>query len=236
MCQEKGLPFVNIHTHCREGEIYILDISSGKEWREGELCSYGVHPLYIRGEEQIVQLEVFARENKIVAIGEAGLDRNSETTMEVQIRYMEQEILLSEKYGLPLIIHCVRAYSELLALHKKFHPRQAWIIHGYNNNKEILKQLLKRGFYISVGKKVFIGQSNISRFLSFIPPNRLFIETDDSDFPIKKVYEQTAQIRKMSLAELECEVYANFQDVFGKGESRKGVGTDCNKENGIIKY
>lgn len=218
MWKERGEAFVNIHTHRREGEIYILDISDGKVSREGELCSYGLHPLYIRGEGQIVQLEVFARESRIVAIGEAGLDRNSEVTMEMQIRWMEQEILLSEKYGLPLIIHCVRAYPELLALYKKFHPRQAWIIHGYNNNKEILGQLLEHGFYISVGKKVFIEQSNISRFLSFIPRNRLFIETDDSDFPLEKVYEETARIREMSLEELKTGVYGNFQQVFGRRE------------------
>lgn len=52
MWKERGEAFVNIHTHRREGEIYILDISDGKESREGELCSYGLHPLYIRGEEQ----------------------------------------------------------------------------------------------------------------------------------------------------------------------------------------
>ena len=92
MWKERGEAFVNIHTHRREGEIYILDISDGKESWEGELCSYGLHPLYIRGEEQIVQLEVFARESRIVAIGEAGLDRNSEVTMEMQIRWMDQEI------------------------------------------------------------------------------------------------------------------------------------------------
>lgn len=216
MLKEGGTFYVNIHTHLREGEIYILDISDGKDSREGEWCSWGIHPLYIRGEKQIGQLEVMAREGKIVAIGEAGLDRNSETAMPFQLALLEQEVLLSEKYHLPLIIHCVRAYPELLALYKKCRPRQVWIIHGYNNNRQILEQLLEHGFYISVGKKVFIGQSNISRYLSFIPLNRLFLETDDSDFPLESVYTETARILSLPLEVLKERVYGNFQKLFGE--------------------
>lgn len=206
--------YVNVHTHMRGEGICVRNISGGEEREPGELCSWGIHPLFVEDGVNMKQLREAASVGKIVAVGEAGFDRNAVTAMEVQRKLFEEEAKISEEYGLPLIIHCVRAFPELLAVYKKIQPSQAWIIHGYNNNEEIFAQLLRHGFYISAGKKLFVCQSNIRRVLPLIPSERLFLETDDSELSIERVYREAAELRGVSLEELCRQVYGNFKRVF----------------------
>lgn len=206
--------YVDVHTHKRGKDIYLLDISDGKRAEEGELCSAGIHPMFIGKSEPIGRIEEWAERKRIVAVGEAGFDRNSETGIAVQTELFEAEVRISEAYGLPLIIHCVKAFPELLAVYKKMRPGQAWIIHGYNNNRQILDELLKHGLYISAGKKVFVETSNIRQLLPFIPLEQLFIETDDSDYTIEEVYAEVAGLLHIPLDVLIRCMYRNWLSVF----------------------
>ncbi len=208
------MEWVNVHTHTRGEGVYVLDLSGGGRRESGELCSWGIHPLFVGEGVKMEQVREAARRGEIVAVGEAGFDRNAGTAMEVQRKLFEEEVEISEVYGLPLIIHCVRAFPELLSVYKKMKPSQAWIVHGYNNNEEILAQLLRCGFYISAGKKVFLTRSNIRRILPLIPPEQLFLETDDADFPIETVYREAAVLRSVFPEVLGRQVYENFKRVF----------------------
>lgn len=215
-------PYIDVHTHSRgKGGIYILDISDGKEAGTGERCSAGVHPLFIKGKEQLEKVREYAEKGKLAAIGEAGFDRNSPSDISLQTVVFEEQVRISESCRLPLIIHCVRAYPELLAVYKKMRPLQAWIIHGYNNNVQILSELLKHDFYISVGKKVFAENSNIRRLLPVLPDDRIFLETDDGGSTIEEVYRTTAAIKNRPLEILQEEVWDNYKKVFGKRAGEK---------------
>ena len=57
--------------------------------------------------------------------------------MELQLAVFKEQVKLSEKLGLPLIIHCVKAMDELLAVKKEFRPQQAWIWHGFRGKTGI---------------------------------------------------------------------------------------------------
>lgn len=211
---QERVKYVDVHTHKRGKDIYLLDISDGRLAEEGELCSAGIHPMFIGTSEPVKRIEEWAERKRIVAVGEAGFDRNSETGIAVQTELFEEEVRISETYKLPLIIHCVKAFPELLAVYKKMRPRQAWIIHGYNNNRQILDELLKHGLYISAGKKVFVETSNIRQVLPFIPLEQLFIETDDSDYTIEEVYAKVADLLRIPLDMLIRCMYRNWLSVF----------------------
>lgn len=193
----------------------MLDISLGGNAAAGKLCSLGIHPMFVEQGVEIECLEEKAAAREIQAVGESGFDRNSGTDMEVQQRLFEKQVEISEKYTLPLIIHCVRAFPELIAVYKEKRPRQPWIIHGYDNNSDILARLLRHGFYISVGKKLVLPHSNIRQLLPLIPLEQLFIETDDSDLRIDTLYEEVAKLRGVSLDMLKERIYENFKKVFG---------------------
>lgn len=186
--------------------MYLVDIHSHYPSREGELViqqdidSVGVHPWYIN--EQTIDEVINNLVNKlesddnkqIKAIGECGLDRLSTVSMDVQKRVFIKHIELSERFQLPLIIHCVKAMDDLLAIRKSYSPTQPWIWHGFRGKPEQLKQLLRAGLYVSFGFKY-----NRESLLA-CPANRMFLETDDDPRPISILYNKVQEyIKKQRL-------------------------------------
>lgn len=211
--------WINVHTHKPGLGISVADPCLGeiKLPEEGTVYySLGIHPLYIKGdvEKQLAEVRKAASERKIVAVGEAGLDRNSPVGMEKQMELFERQAEIAAQYNLPLIIHGVRAIPEIITVYNRCRIGQNWIIHGFNNRREILQDLLRHGFYISAGRQVMNKESHVYRLLPEIPAERLFIETDNSDFTIEEIYAEVAGRRKISLEELQQAVKMNFQRLF----------------------
>ena len=198
--------WINVHTH-RPGEgVNIVDPCLGNVIMPGQGAVYfslGIHPMYIddRVEERLQKIELAAAEGKIVAVGEAGVDRNALAPVEVQLKLFERQAEIAGQYGLPLIVHGVRAIPEL-------------IMHGFNNRREILMDLLRHGFYISAGRHAMNEESQVYRVLPEIPADRLLIETDNSDFTIGEVYGQVARRRGIAVEELQHIVRMNFDRLF----------------------
>ena len=85
---------------------------------------------------------------------------------------LTRHVALSERLGKPLLLHVVRAYAEILALHKRVRPSQPWIVHGFRGKPALALQLVKAGFYLSVGPDC--PQATVD----VIPLERLLHETD----------------------------------------------------------
>lgn len=205
--------YVDVHTHTEGEGICVRDRSDGSQPLAGELYSLGIHPLFPEKCPGLERIREEAAGGRLAALGEAGFDRNSGLSLEKQKEFFEDEIRISEDCHLPLIIHCVRAFPELLSLRKAMKPSQPWIIHGYDNNGQILEELLKHGCYISAGKKLLSGQSNIRRLLKEIPDDRLFLETDDSVYGIEEVYREAAFLRGVSVERLKESIFQNWLEI-----------------------
>ena len=80
---------------------------------------------------------------------------------------------LSEKNSLPLILHVVKAFPEIIALKKELKPRQPWIIHGFRGKPELAKELHRHGFFLSLGERHNPDAAAI------IPAERLLLESDE---------------------------------------------------------
>lgn len=160
-------------------------------------------------------LETYLNDPGLLAIGECGLDKTVATDLARQIVLFEQHIALSEKWRKPIIIHCVRAYNELLRIKKRCKPKQAWIIHGFNNKPPVAEQLLKHGCYLSLGKALLHPFSNAAKTLETMPLDRLFLETDDADdISISAIYAAAATIAGSSVDDLKQRIFDNFTHVF----------------------
>lgn len=211
--------WVNVHTHSPGAGINIVDLFPGTGVIPGKGIVYhsmGIHPLFI-GEDAGIRLDEVRKKaacGEIVAIGEAGLDRNAVTPLQQQMELFKNQAGIAAFYHLPLIIHCVRAYPELISLYRELHPVQGWIVHGFNNREEILNEVIKHGFYVSAGKQMMNEYSNLFRLVPSIPIDRLLIETDDSDFPVEDIYNKVAERRGMELQELKERVFDNFNKLF----------------------
>ena len=222
-------PYVNIHTHHVGEGINILDVGEGTAWLEKEerrelaegqnvFYSVGIHPMKLNevGENVFVGIGDTVRTKKVIAIGECGLDRRFPICMETQEEILEVQVRLAEELCKPLIIHCVKAYSELIAVKKRTKSSQPWIIHGYNNNEQILRQLLDHGFYISMGAALLNSRSNAFRLLRMIPMERLFLENDDKKVEISVIYEMASTILEVDVEMLKEIIRNNYNKVFRK--------------------
>ena len=171
--------------------------------------SCGIHPWYSEGSEtQMTYLTEIAPNPRIVAIGETGIDRLKGPSFDVQIPLFKQHIELAEKLCKPLIIHCVKAWEELIYVYRELRPSQPSIIHGYRGRPEFTKRLINEGFLFSIGDHLNVDS------LPLIPTDRLFCETDEGDMSIRDVYLQASQVLNMELDEFAEAVAANVRRVF----------------------
>ena len=186
--------------------------SSQNDW-----ISVGIHPWYADAdnwEGQLRTVERLATDEQVVAIGECGLDRLIELPLEKQLMILEAQVRLAERVQKPVIIHCVRAFNELLQWKKRRKPSVPLIIHGFNNKPEIARQLITHDFYFSLGTALLQSASNAKKVLKMIPVAKLFLENDDSDISIEMVYEVAAIQLEMPVSALKNQIWTNFVTVF----------------------
>ena len=222
----KEVPFIDIHTH-RDSSGWIASAKDLAMTYPSLLLSYGLHPWNFDGyviaseakQPTPTRLETLLKENRIVAIGETGLDKMHPDSYAFQLESFEQHILLSEQYQKPLIIHNVRATADILRLHKKHRPKQAWILHGFNGSETEIRQLTDRGIYLSVGKSLFYPNRKITQSIPSVPLEYLFLETDTSEKTIQEVYEKASELLNMPLNRLKEQIFANFVGLWKTGNN-----------------
>lgn len=132
-------------------------------------------------EEQIKEIQKLAKNNKVVAIGEIGLDYywNKENKEYQKIAFIKQ-IELANKMQLPIVIHTREAVMDTLDILKNvIKPTKLGVFHCCPLNKELVKEALKLGFYISLaGPITFKNSKNANEIIELIPLERMLIETD----------------------------------------------------------
>ena len=208
--------FFNIHTHVSvhpESEILSLAPEELSTDNRSFYASVGIHPWTLTEENADIQWKALCesiKDKRIVAIGECGLDKLKGPSMELQTAVFKQEAALAEDSSLPLIIHCVKAFNELVQLKKAISPRQPWIIHGFRGKLPLALDCIRHGFYLSIGSHF---QENA---LKVIPLERLFIETDESEESIGSIYQRVAETKGISLQELIEAINKNLREVFFK--------------------
>ena len=105
---------------------------------------------------------------------------------------------------LPVIIHCVKAWDELLAIKKDFPETLPCIIHGFRGKPQLAESLLSKGFYLSFGFR-FHPQS-----LTLCPSDRLFFESDEDLRPIDTLYHIAAELRSCTPEGLRAQCWENL--------------------------
>jgi TatD DNase family protein len=213
--------FFNIHTHQYTNPENVLEIVNQYPQESDDSIpnySIGIHPWHIvedRIDSDIQIIESKLKDQNCLALGECGLDKRIETSMSLQQMVFEKQMALAEKHQKPVIIHCVAAFQELIAIKKKLNISVPMIIHGFSKNIQLASELVKNGFYLSFGKYLILNKE-LELVFNSVPSDRLFLETDTIDQGIKVVYELAAKYRKVELAEMASIIENNFNTVFKK--------------------
>jgi TatD DNase family protein len=213
--------FLNLHTHKYTNQDNVIEIVNQYPQEFDETIpnySIGIHPWYIVEDRIDIDLQIIESKLKnesCIAIGECGLDKRIEIPMALQQMAFEEQLTLAEKYQKPVIIHCVGAFQEIIAIKKKLNISVPMVIHGFSKNIEMANQLVKNGFYLSFGKSLF-QVNDMKLVFNSILYDRIFLETDTIDKDIKAVYELAAKHRNIELEEMIAIISSNYNSIFNK--------------------
>ncbi len=216
-----NIPFIDIHTHrpVNSEEIqsvpslFLQDVDSTHP--EYPRFSAAIHPWHasqFTPDKVGEMLENIATAPGIIAIGETGLDKACSTDYQLQKLIFGLHLDFAVNHHKPLIIHAVRSWNDLIISLR--HTKIPVIIHGYSGGKELTKQLIDLGFYLSVGESVLRTTPRFRESLQLIPLTSLFLETDESGEDIRKIYHEISQLRGLSPEEFKIQIFKNFKTVF----------------------
>lgn len=208
---------IDIHTHIfKSGHFDQLQFLIGKN-------SLGIHPWEL---DDHLEFKIFERNfqelkkkfNKnILAVGECGLDRRRKGifSIEIQIKILEWHLDWAMEVNRPIIIHCVRAYSDFLKILKSKKYKGKVLIHDYAGNIETAKMFLSYDCYFSFGARLLNLHSEVFKVFKYLPIERVFLETDDKkELTIKEIYLVASNILEIDVKEMEEIMEKNLINFF----------------------
>lgn len=213
------MQFINLHTHHFSNSEEVLEVVNQYPWEfstEIPQYSIGIHPWYINQERLKDDLKLISEKLKTencLALGECGLDKRIEISLQIQTEVFQQQIELVQQTTKPIILHCVAAYQEVIGIKKEMNIENPMIIHGFSKNEQVAKSLLDNGFYLSFGKYL-LRNPDLEKVFKFVPNDLLFLETDTIEESIAEVYQKAANYKQMTLDEMKQKVFENFTNVF----------------------
>lgn len=182
----------------------------------GHQCTLGLHPRNIH-ELDFDEFRdiVESHADSLLAIGECGLDTFVSIDKQDQITAFKMQAYLAEELEKPLIIHCVRSYSEIIRLHREIQPKKPWIIHGFNRNRDIAESLLEQGIILSIGNELMKEDHPLSSFVSHMKEIPFLLETDGKDIEIEQIYQRCAILLGLDIAQLKERIATHFKQIYG---------------------
>ncbi|MEN8230558.1 MAG: TatD family hydrolase [Bacteroidota bacterium] len=228
--QEVNKIFINIHGHRHANNIqeWVMMNLMAKDYPpediESGYYSVGLHPYNVGkvdDEDTLSKVKLATENPNIFAIGEIGLDKSIEAPLEHQMRVFESQVEIAEFADLPVILHVVKAFNELVEFMKVYKPVVPMIIHGYNGSAQMAETLLNSGFLLSFGEAIAKEHSKIVESLLTVPVEKMFLETDEGDLDIREIYHFAAEVKGISIDHLRVQIYENakthltrFADLF----------------------
>jgi TatD DNase family protein len=252
-CLENNIWMVNIGT---QYETSKKAIQIAENYKEGVYASVGLHPINLEtglvkiktdpeeggSREEFFDYEKYkelASKNKVVAIGEIGLDyywkpkttKKKNLFKEKQKELLSQQLKLAKELKLPVIFHCRMAHEDMINLLKEkedLKPQKA-VAHGFVGTEKELKEYLDLGFYVGINGIIFkkIEGIDFEKNIKEIPLEKIVFETDapyltpppfqgkrnEPSF-LKYIIQKTAEIKNISFEEMSKISFENATKLF----------------------
>ncbi|MBU1090075.1 TatD family hydrolase [Patescibacteria group bacterium] len=199
-------------------------------------ATVGIHPHAADSadEETLNELEKLAASEKVVAVGEIGLDFfKMRSSKEIQNEAFEKQLVLAQKLNLPVIIHSREADDEIFKILDKFQNLRG-VFHCFGSDWNFAEKILGKGFLIGLtGIVSFPNAKNVREVAKKIPLEKLLIETDAPFLAPQKfrgqrcepafvceVAEAIAEIRKIEIEEVAEKTTKNAEELFRISEKK----------------
>ena len=210
--------YINIHGHRQASNIeeWVMMNLMAKDFPPDDIdngyYSVGFHPYNIgkaNEQETLDRVRKAVEHPRILAIGEIGLDQSIEAPMKDQERIFEKQVEIAESAQLPVMLHVVKSFNEMVAFMKAQQPVVPMIIHGYNGSAQMADELVEAGFLISFGEAITREHSKIIEALQRVPVEMMFLETDEGDMDIREIYQFAAEVKGISVDHLRVQIFEN---------------------------
>jgi len=213
--------YYDIHTHSvyhHHDVLSVFNIHERYDEQANDVVStMGLHPWYLQNaDNEFELLQTNANNNHVLAIGECGLDKVCDTDWATQLVYFRKQIQLAHSCTKPLIIHCVRAFEEVIDVLHTEQVKVPVVFHGYNKSSILAHRLIDHGYFLSFGAAILIDNAKIEEVIKTLPTNRIFVETDNSGKSIIDIYHRLAEIRNTDTETIILQLQQNFKSVFEK--------------------
>ena len=189
----------------------------------------GIHPLYTESQDidSLYNLEIT---DKVVAIGEIGLDSNK-NNFEEQKRYLIKQIIIANELHLPVVIHSNNTNKLVIEIFDNYvKPKYGCVFHCFQPDIDALNYLIENGYYISFGGRITYKTARKSIEVTKLVPNDLFLVETDSPYispepfrgkinrtsNIKYIISKIAEVKEMSFEEVESITTKNTKRLFKK--------------------
>lgn len=192
----------------------------------------GVHPSEVEelNEENFARLRALCAHEKIVAVGETGLDYHyPEPGAALQKKWFERQLSLARETGLPVIIHSREAAKDTLDIMRNLHAEEiGGVVHCFSYAKEMAREYLNMEFYFGIGGVItFQNAKKLKEAVEYIPMEKILLETDspylapqphrgerNSSLYLPYVAEAIAELKGISCEEVERITEENARRLF----------------------
>lgn len=180
--------------------------------------------------KELLEIQTLAQNNKkVVAIGEIGLDYYwNNDNKEIQRKAFIEQIKLANELDLPIVIHTREAVMDTIQILKENPVNNKGVFHCCPLNRELVKEALRLGFYISfAGPITFKNSKNANEIINLVPNDRILIETDSPylspeplrgkrNIPanVKFVAQKVADVKEIDFKEIEKITRENAERIF----------------------
>ncbi len=195
-------------------------------------AAVGLHPDEVGdlNDERFEYVRLQCRKEKVVAVGEIGLDYYWDNeSHDVQKKWFIRQLDLARELDLPVIIHSRDAAADTLEIMKEHAQGLRGVIHCFSYSKELAKEYVKMGFYIGVGGVVtFKNGKKLKEIVEEIPLDRILLETDcpylapvpfrgkrNSSLYIPYIAREIADLKGISCEEVVAQTEQNGKSLFG---------------------
>lgn len=191
----------------------------------------GVHPSEIDGwsDDLLDKIRELAKSDKIVAIGEIGLDYHwDKSNIELQKEIFIKQLKLANELGLPVSVHERDAHKDCFDILKQHNKGAKIVLHCFSGSAEFARECLKEGWYIALGGVVtFKNAPKTKEVAKVVPLDRLLVETDapylaptpfrgseNQPAYVRLVAEEIARLKEVSFEEVAIATTNNATKIF----------------------
>ncbi|MBP5444641.1 MAG: TatD family hydrolase [Acholeplasmatales bacterium] len=222
------------------GKLIVVGFDKETNKLALELCSkyanlyptVGLHPTELSdySDNFFVYLEDLIKDEKIVGIGECGLDYYwDDSKKDLQKEVFKKQIELSLKYDKPLIIHSRDAIADTLEVLKSVNKPIKGVMHGYSGSLEMAKEFVKLGLKLGIGGVLtFKNAKNVKEVVKELDLSNFVLETDcpyltptpyrgkrNAPYYIPLIAKEMADIKGIDIKEVEETTTKNANELFG---------------------